>query len=140
MDPRAILSTSFECRYDEMVVLRDVAYTSLCEHHLLPFSGTATVAYVPSERVVGISKLARLVDCYARRLQLQERLTTQVADTLVDVLEPKGVGVVIRGTHSCMTCRGVGKSGELVTSALRGLMLEPQARAELLSLARPLLH
>lgn len=139
-DPAAILSKVFPDSYDEMVVVRGVDFTSLCEHHLLAFTGTATVAYIPQEDrgVVGLSKLARLVECFARRLQVQERLTCQIADALEEHLQPRGVGVVVSARHSCMGCRGVRKPGAvMVTSRLRGLMKEdPAARAEFLALAR----
>lgn len=135
-DPLEILATSFDCEYDEMVIVRGVPFTSLCEHHLLPFTGTATVAYIPRSRVCGLSKLVRLVDVYARRLQMQERMTTQIAQALQDALDPQGIGVVVKGVHSCMSCRGVNKAGEMVTSALRGAILDkPHARAEFMSLA-----
>lgn len=140
-DPASILARQFPDSYDEMVIVRGVDFTSLCEHHMLAFTGTATVAYVPAEGrgVVGLSKLARLVDCYARRLQVQERLTMQVADAIEEHLQPEGVGVVLRAQHSCMGCRGVRKPGaEMVTSALRGVLrTKPEARAEFLALAAP---
>lgn len=136
--PGAILSTCFdveEC--DEMVVVRAIPFVSLCEHHMLPFTGTATIGYIPDGRVVGLSKLARLVDIFARRLQVQERMTIQIADAIGDHLSPRGVGVVIRATHSCMSARGVGKTAEMVTSRLRGAILEvPQARAEFMALTQ----
>lgn len=135
-DPAAILSTTFDRHaYDQMVVLRGVEFVSLCEHHMLPFTGSAVVAYVPGDRVVGLSKLARLVDCYARRLQIQERMTQQIADALTEHLKPRGAGVVLAASHSCMCSRGVRKSGaEMVTSCLTGVLREkPEARAELLS-------
>lgn len=138
-DPAALLSTQFPDDYDEMVVVRGVEFHSLCEHHLLGFAGTATVAYIPSPGlgVVGLSKLARLVECYARRLQVQERMTMQIAEAIETHLSPVGVGVVVRARHSCMGCRGVRKPGaEMVTSALRGAMRDDaQARAEFLALA-----
>lgn len=138
MDPREFLAVQFEKDgYDEMVVLRDVSFHSLCEHHMLPFSGVATVGYIPGERVVGLSKLARVVECYARRLQIQERMTRQIATALQGSLQPAGVGVIVQAHHSCMGCRGVGQSGsQMVTSALLGAMLEaPETRAEFLALA-----
>lgn len=136
-DPEAILDKTFDVRSDEMVVVRNMPFTSCCEHHMLPFLGHATVAYVPTDRVVGLSKLARLVDCYANRLQVQERMTTQIADAIMEHLKPQGVGVVISATHTCMSMRGVKKHGETVTSALRGLFKEnAEARAELMSLHR----
>ena len=136
-DPAVILDKTFDVRSDEMVVVRNMPFTSCCEHHMLPFLGHATVAYVPTDRVVGLSKLARLVDCFANRLQVQERMTTQIADAVMDNLKPQGVGVVISATHTCMSMRGVKKHGETVTSALRGLFKEnAEARAELMSLHR----
>jgi GTP cyclohydrolase I len=136
-DPAGILETVFDESCDEMVVLTGVSFTSLCEHHLLPFAGTATLGYVPNGQVVGISKLARVVDTFACRLQLQERLTQQIAHAVQESLEPKGVGVVLRATHGCMAHRGASKPGsELVTSEMLGVMrTKPEARAEFLTLA-----
>jgi GTP cyclohydrolase I len=127
----------FEEPYSEMVVVRDIELYSLCEHHLLPFHGRAHVAYVPDGRVVGLSKLPRLVDVFARRLQIQERLTTQIADALEQVLEPRGVGVVIEASHLCMMMRGVEKqNSRTITSTMRGVFLSDQrTRAEFLALA-----
>ena len=137
MDPKTILDTTFDEPYDEMVVLEGVPFASLCEHHLLPFTGRVTIGYVPEARVVGLSKLARLVECYARRLQVQERMTRQLADALDTWLEPKGVGVVVEGSHSCMSLRGVQKPGVMRTAALTGVLFDkPEARAEFLALAR----
>lgn len=134
-----LLQVGFEESHDEMVILRDVPFFSMCEHHLLPFHGKAHVAYVPRGRVVGISKLARLVDAMARRPQLQERLTSQIADVLMQTLEPDGVAVAVEAEHLCMTMRGIKKPGSLmVTSAMRGTFRSQQAtRAEFLSLVRP---
>lgn len=137
-DPAAILATTFDGEnYDSMVVLRNIEFTSLCEHHLLPFTGTADVGYIADGNVVGLSKLARLVECFARRPQLQERMTQQIANALNEHLTPKGVGVVVRAHHSCMGCRGVRKPGaEMVTSTLLGYMrVSPEARAEFMRLA-----
>jgi len=122
---------------DQMVVVRNLPFYTHCEHHLAPFFGTATIAYIPSRRVVGLSKLKRVLDIYAKRLQVQERLTNQVADAL-DVLDPKGVGVLVRARHLCMESRGVTCQGhETVTSALRGEMLtDAKVREEFMSLAR----
>lgn len=122
--------------YDELIVAGDIPFHSLCMHHLLPFSGVAHVAYLPAGRIVGLSKLARVVDLFARDLQVQERLTVQVADWLEQRLEPKGVGVVLEAEHSCMSLRGVQKPGtRTVTSALRGLLRDdPRTRQEFLSL------
>jgi GTP cyclohydrolase I len=136
-DPAKLLAVTFEEHCDEMVVVRGVEFTSMCEHHLLPFVGYASVAYVPDQRVVGLSKLARLVDLFARRLQVQERMTVQIADAIETNLQPRGVGVLLRARHSCMGCRGVRKpEAEMVTSALSGFMRDdPKARAEFLALA-----
>ena len=124
--------------YDELVVAREIPFHSLCEHHMLPFVGVARVAYLPGERILGLSKLARVVEYFARSLQVQERLTTQVADWLERELQPKGVGVVIEAEHLCMSLRGVQKHGaSTVTSALRGLVRDDaRTRQEFLALAR----
>ncbi|WP_417554717.1 GTP cyclohydrolase I FolE [Microbacterium sp.] len=123
--------------YDELVLVRDIPVHSLCEHHLLPFTGVAHVAYLPADRVVGLSKLPRMVDYYARRPQTQERLTVQIADALAARLQPRGIGVVIEATHTCMTLRGARATGSKTsTSALRGILRDdPRSRAEFLSLA-----
>jgi GTP cyclohydrolase I len=135
-DPRRHLKTVFREKYDEVVLLRDIEFHSLCEHHLLPFTGRAHVAYLPDGKVVGLSKLARLVEGYARRPQVQERLTTQIADALMEELAPIGAACVIEAVHTCMTIRGAKKHGStMVTSALRGIFKEnPASRAEVLSL------
>ena len=135
-DPRRHLKTVFRERYDEVVLLRDIEFHSLCEHHLLPFTGRAHVAYLPDGKVVGLSKLARLVEGYARRPQVQERLTTQIADALMEELSPIGAACVIEAVHTCMTIRGAKKHGSImVTSALRGIFKDnPSSRAEILSL------
>jgi len=132
-----VLATTFDAGHDELVVVRDIDVWSLCEHHLLPFTGKAHVGYIPGPhgRVTGLSKLARLVDVYARRPQLQERLTTQVAEALVRVLRPRGVLVVVECEHLCMSMRGVAKAGSTtVTSAVRGALRDPATRAEAMSL------
>lgn len=135
IDPREHLRTFFKEEYDEMVVLRDVPFYSMCEHHLLPFEGKAHIAYLPDGRVVGISKLARVVEAFSHRPQVQERLTTQVADVLMEELNAKGVAVVMEAVHSCMTCRGVKKPGSvMVTSALRGECGNVATRSEIMSL------
>ena len=123
--------------YDELVLVRDIPFQSLCAHHLLPFHGTAHVAYLPGERIIGLSKLGRVVDLFARDLQVQERLTTQVAEWLEELLAPRGVGVIVEAEHLCMSLRGVQKPGALtVTSALRGIVRDdPRTREEFLSLA-----
>ncbi|MGE5609332.1 MAG: GTP cyclohydrolase I FolE [Bacillota bacterium] len=135
-DPRTHLKTVFHEQYDEVVLLRDIEFHSLCEHHLLPFTGKAHVAYLPDGKVVGLSKLARLVEGYARRPQVQERLTGQIADAIMEELNPLGAACVIEATHTCMTIRGARKPGSvMVTSALRGIFKEnPATRAEILSL------
>lgn len=137
--PEAILATTFEEveGYEEMVLLKDIPFHSTCEHHMLPFVGKAHVAYLPNRKVVGLSKLARLVDCFARRLQIQERFTRQIVQSLMDHLQPRGAAVVIEASHGCMVCRGVKKEGaSMVTSAYEGAMRDPQARTEFLSLIR----
>ena len=129
-DPRAHLQVMFEANHDEMVMVRDIALTSMCEHHLVPFMGKAHVAYIPGAdgRVTGLSKIARLVDAYAKRPQVQERLTAQIADELEKTLQPQGVLVVIEAEHLCMSMRGVRKPGSsTVTSAVRGLFRESAA-------------
>jgi GTP cyclohydrolase I len=134
--PGDVLAKTFEIDHDEMVLVRDIEVWSTCEHHLLPFTGVAHVAYIPAKgRITGLSKLARLVDAFAKRPQVQERLTTQVADALVEHLHPQGVMVVIECEHLCMTMRGVRKPGaKTVTSAVRGVMNSPATRAEAMSL------
>jgi GTP cyclohydrolase IA len=136
-DPVATLQKSFDeiDGYDEMVVLRGIRFESNCEHHMAPILGRAWVAYVPDGRVVGISKLARVVEAYAKRLQIQEKLTAQIANTINDVLKPRGVGVIIRATHHCMTARGVHKHDtDLVTSRMLGCFRDnPQLRQEFLA-------
>lgn len=120
-DPREHLSVGFEVAHDEMVLLRDIPFYSMCEHHFLPFLGHAHVGYIPEGRVVGISKLARVVEGYARRPQIQEQLTSQIAEAIMETLEPDGVAVVIEAEHLCMTMRGVRKPGSrMMTSAMRG--------------------
>ena len=139
-DPREYLERTFEevGGYDELVVLRDIRVVSFCEHHMLPFLGTAHVGYLPDKRVVGISKLARVVNGFARRLQIQEKLTAEIADAIQDILKPKGVGVVIVSEHSCMTMRGVNTPGSrLTTSSLLGVVRDdPRTRQEFLELVR----
>ena len=134
-DPRRHLETTFDENHHEMVILRDIPFSSLCEHHLLPFTGHVHVGYIPRGRVVGLSKLARLVEGYARRPQTQERLVSQIADAIHKVLTPDGCGVVIEANHTCMTIRGVRKPGAtMVTSAMRGgFRTRPETRAEFLA-------
>ncbi|GAB6901100.1 GTP cyclohydrolase I FolE [Kineosporia succinea] len=136
-DPADVLSTTFDLGHEEMVMVRDIELYSCCEHHLVPFHGVAHVGYIPSAdgRITGLSKLARLVDVYAKRPQVQERLTTQVADALVEHLRPRGVIVVLECEHLCMSMRGVRKPGSrTVTSAVRGQLRDPATRAEAMSL------
>ncbi|MDP9441677.1 MAG: GTP cyclohydrolase I FolE, partial [Actinomycetota bacterium] len=144
LSPTPFTMTTFpnEEAYDEMVLARDIPFTSLCQHHRLPFTGRAHVAYLPGDRIVGLSKLARVVEMFARRLQVQERLTAQIADQLEDTLQPRGVGVVMDAEHSCMSLRGVRATGaRTTTSALRGLMREDaRTRQEFLSLATARQH
>jgi len=135
--PQDVLTTTFDLGHDELVLVKDIEVFSCCEHHLVPFHGVAHVGYIPSEdgRITGLSKLARLVDVYARRPQVQERLTTQVADALVELLAPRGVIVVLECEHLCMSMRGVRKPGaRTVTSAVRGMLRKPATRAEAMSL------
>jgi GTP cyclohydrolase I len=134
--PEVHLRSVFTENYDEIVLLRNIPFYSICEHHLMPFIGSAHVAYLPSGLVLGVSKLARIVDCFARRLQTQERLTYQIADFLMSNLKPLGVTVVLEASHSCMTIRGIKKPGSMmVTSALRGVFRkDPRSRSEVLSL------
>lgn len=135
-DPVGVLESAFSEEYDELVVLRDISFSSLCEHHLMPFEGVVHIAYLPDGRVVGISKLARVVDIFAKRPQVQERLTTQICDLIMDKVRAKGAAVVIKATHTCMTCRGVRKPGSLmVTSAVQGrCRSDARTRAEVMSL------
>lgn len=139
-DPKEHLRSVFSESYDEIVLLRGIPFYSICEHHLMPFIGSAHVAYLPAGRVLGVSKLARIVDDFARRLQTQERLTYQIADFIMDSLKPQGAAVVIEASHSCMTIRGIKKPGSvMVTSALRGIFRkDPKSRSELLSLIKEL--
>lgn len=135
-DPAEVLSTTFDVGpADELVVVTGIQFDSMCEHHMLPFSGTVSVGYLPSGRVVGLSKIARLVEVFGRRLQVQERMTTQIAQSIMDHLGAEAAGVVIRGRHSCMACRGVKKPADMVTSAMLGkLRTDPAMRAEFFSL------
>lgn len=135
-DPEPVLQAAFTEEYDELVVLRDITFNSMCEHHLMPFEGVVHVAYLPDAQVVGISKLARVVDIFAKRPQVQERLTTQICDLIMSKVQAKGAAVVIKATHTCMTCRGVRKPGSLmVTSAMRGrCRSDARTRSEVMSL------
>jgi GTP cyclohydrolase I len=138
-DPADILSTTFGevVGYEELVLLKDIPFHSTCEHHMLPFTGTAHVAYLPQDRVVGLSKLARLVDCFARRLQIQERMTREVAIALMTHLAPLGCAVIVEAAHSCMGCRGVKKEGaRMVTSTFEGVLKQPDQRQTVLALLK----
>lgn len=138
-DPRKILRGAlFDVEYDEMVIVKDIEMFSLCEHHMLPFFGKVHVSYIPKGKVIGLSKIPRLVDVFARRLQVQERMTRQIADAIQDAIAPQGVGVVIEARHLCMMMRGIEKQhSSTVTSAMVGCFREKETRAEFLSLVRP---
>lgn len=135
-DPADVLAVTFADDHREMVILRDIPFASFCEHHLLPFTGMAHVGYIPNGQIIGLSKLARLVETFARRPQVQERMTSSIADTLMDTLQPDGVAVLIEATHTCMTIRGIQKPGAtMVTSAVRGgFRSRPATRAEFFAL------
>ncbi|MFE7106328.1 GTP cyclohydrolase I FolE [Streptomyces sp. NPDC057600] len=136
-EPEDVLTTTFDLGHDEMVLVKDIEVFSTCEHHLVPFRGVAHVGYIPATtgKITGLSKLARLVDVYARRPQVQERLTTQIAESLMEILEPRGVIVVIECEHMCMSMRGIRKPGaKTLTSAVRGQLRDPATRAEAMSL------
>ncbi|MQY14683.1 GTP cyclohydrolase 1 [Streptomyces sp. RB5] len=135
--PEDVLTTTFDLGHDEMIVVRDIEVVSMCEHHLLPFHGVAHVGYIPAEsgKITGLSKLARLVDVFARRPQVQERLTTQIADSLMRILDARGAIIVIEAEHMCMSVRGIRKPGaKTTTSAVRGQLRNPTTRAEAMSL------
>ncbi len=138
-DPEQHLSALFDENHHEMVVLRDIPFNSMCEHHLMPFEGRAHIAYIPGGKVLGLSKMARIVDVFAHRPQVQERLTSQIADVLAQRVHVKGCAVVLEAVHTCMTSRGVKKPGSImVTSALRGIMhTNPATRAEVMALLHP---
>lgn len=135
-DPAAPLERTFTQKQDEMVLVKDIEFASMCEHHLLPFLGKAHIAYLPNGKIVGLSKLARVVDAVARRPQVQERMTEQIADLIMAHLKPRGVGVIVEASHSCMTIRGVRKPGAMtITSSMRGGFLDnPATRGELMAL------
>jgi GTP cyclohydrolase I len=144
-DPADVLARTFEETegYDEMVVLRDINFESHCEHHMAPIIGRVHVAYLPHSRVVGISKLARVVEIFARRMQIQEKLTTQIADTINNVLQPKGVGVIIEASHHCMTTRGIHRPGTMMVTSrmLGGFRSDPKTRREFLTIiGNPVSH
>ncbi len=133
--PEDVLTTTFDIGHEELVIVKDIEVFSHCEHHLTPFHGVAHVGYIPSGRITGLSKIARLVDLFARRPQVQERLTTQIADALVEILKPAGVIVIVECEHLCMSMRGVRKAeARTVTSAVRGILRDPATRAEAISL------
>ncbi len=132
-DPAEILSTTFSEPCDEMVVVRDIEFWSLCEHHMLPFHGRVTVGYLPKEKIVGLSKIGRVVQCFSKRLQVQEKMTQQIANAIMEHLKPHGVGVIVKAVHQCMAMRGVKSPAEMVTSCLLGQFKDPATRAEFLS-------
>jgi GTP cyclohydrolase I len=136
VDPRSYLKRTFTQKYDEMVLIRDIAFESMCEHHLLPFHGTAHVAYIPNGKVVGLSKIPRTIDALARRPQIQEQMTEELADLLMEELEARGVAVILEASHACVSIRGVRKTGSVMTtSAMRGVFINnPSTRAEFLAL------
>jgi len=138
-DPQKILSTVFhQGTCEEMVILKDIPFQSMCEHHMLPFIGKAHVAYIPDGKVVGLSKLARLVDCFAKRLQIQEQMTKQIADAIQQYLKPRGAAVVVEAHHQCMSCRGIKKHGTtMITSSMSGLFMDnATTRSEFFSLVK----
>lgn len=135
--PKDILERTFAVSYDEMVIVRGIPFTSLCEHHLLVFTGTCDVGYIPTDRVIGLSKIPRLVDCFAKRLQVQERLTKEIAESIQEHVKPQGVGVVIKASHSCCSSRGIKKHDvSMITSSLLGCFRQPEVRAEFLGLCK----
>lgn len=135
-DPKEVLTTMFDEKHEEVVLVRDIPFDSMCEHHLLPFTGSCHIAYIPKGKILGLSKFARLLEIYSKRPQVQERLTSQVAQTLMDTLKPHGVAVVMKATHTCMTMRGVRKPGSsMVTSSMLGVFrTDMKARSEVLNL------
>lgn len=137
MEPKDILKTFTDGVTDEMVIEREIPFFSHCEHHMAPFFGTVTIGYVPNGRIVGLSKMNRLVECFARRLQVQERLTAQIADAMFTELDALGVGVVVKAQHMCVASRGIRHSGcDTITSAMRGCFMEGAARAEFMALIK----
>ncbi|GMK45799.1 MULTISPECIES: GTP cyclohydrolase I FolE [Paenibacillus] len=137
VDPREVLGVTFDEQHEELVIVKDIVYYSQCEHHMAPFFGKVHIGYIPSGKIAGLSKLARLVEAVSRRLQVQERITTQIADIMQEVLKPQGVMVVVEGEHLCMCARGVKKPGsKTVTSAVRGVFSDSALRSEFLSLLK----
>lgn len=135
MDPKEILSRQFEAEGHGMVVVKDITFNSMCEHHILPFIGTCHIGYIPGENIVGLSKLARLTDCFAHRLQVQERLQTQIVEAIMNHVQPQGVGVIIKAKHQCMCIRGVkNPSAETVTSTYKGVFQNQDIKSEFLRL------
>ncbi len=134
-DPSSYLKVTFESKSDDLVIIRDIPFSSLCEHHLMPFWGSVDIGYIPSGRVAGLSKFPRAVQALAHRLQIQERLTQQIREAIQQALDPKGVAVVVKATHSCMRCRGIRSTGEMITSSLCGVIKDSEAsRAEFFTL------
>ncbi|SFE75452.1 GTP cyclohydrolase I [Paenibacillus catalpae] len=137
VDPREVLGVTFDEQHEELVIVKDIVYYSQCEHHMAPFFGKVHIGYIPSGKIAGLSKLARLVEAITRRLQVQERITTQIADIMQEVLKPQGVMVVVEGEHLCMCARGVKKPGsKTVTSAVRGVFSDSALRSEFLALLK----
>lgn len=136
-DPSKYLNVKFESNHDEMVVVKELPFVSLCEHHMLPFTGTVAVGYIPDKFIVGLSKIPRAVQALAQRLQVQERLTGEIADAFNTTVQPKGVGVWVKANHTCMSCRGVRSAGSMITSSMRGVFKDHSAtRAEFLEAVR----
>ena len=138
LTPEEVLTTQFSETYDEMVICKDIEFYSTCEHHLLPFYGKCHIGYLPNGKIVGLSKMPRLVEVFARRLQVQERLTEQIANSMMEILEPRGVGVIMEAKHHCVVCRGVQKQNSvMITSALKGLFSEFNVKSEFHTLCFP---
>ena len=138
LTPEEVLTTQFSETYDEMVICKDIEFYSTCEHHLLPFYGKCHIGYLPNGKIVGLSKMPRLVEVFARRLQVQERLTAQIANSMMEILEPRGVGVIMEAKHHCVVCRGVQKQNSvMITSALKGLFSEFNVKSEFHTLCFP---
>ena len=138
LTPEEVLTTQFSETYDEMVICKDIEFYSTCEHHLLPFYGKCHIGHLPNGKIVGLSKMPRLVEVFARRLQVQERLTEQIANSMMEILEPRGVGVIMEAKHHCVVCRGVQKQNSvMITSALKGLFSEFNVKSEFHTLCFP---